>query len=302
MSMRVLVIGKNGQVAQALARLNGVPGANIICVGRPDFDLGASDLATARWLLEKHQPDIVINAGAYTAVDRAENEPELAFAINASGAGVAAKAAALAGLPFIHLSTDYVFDGTKTSAYAEADETNPLSIYGKSKRQGEMLVAAANPRHVILRTSWIYSPYTSNFAKTILRVARERRKVTVVDDQIGAPTSAALLAKTLLEVASNIFTHPEDMALYGYFHAACAGETSWHGFAREILTTSRDFSEPAPKLEAVSTAAFGAKAQRPLNSRLDCEKLRHVHGISLPHWRDPVALVVREIIRENNAL
>lgn len=293
MRSHILIIGRDGQLARALAKRKRAGGTTISCIGRPDLDLGTADLLAARELISKQRPDIVINTAAYTAVDLAETEPEIAFATNANGPRVLAEATAQAGIPIIQVSTDYVFDGQKPSPYLENDATNPLCIYGASKRAGELAVETANHKHVIIRTSWLYSETGKNFAKSILQMARVRDELTIVSDQIGRPTSADELADGLFRVVDNILFEPTKSELYGYFHAANSGQTSWHGFADEILHISEGLGGPQPRLKAVTTADYPGIAKRPLNSVLDCSKIRRVHGVELSHWQHPIAEMVK---------
>jgi len=233
--MRILVTGTQGQVAQSLAEAGAAAGETIHLVGRPDFDLetglGVEDAIAASGA------DVVVSAAAYTAVDKAESEQDAAFAVNASGAGRVAAAAAKAGIPVIHLSTDYVFSGSLDRPYVEDDETGPVSIYGASKLEGEQRVAAANPRHVILRTAWVYSPFGSNFLRTMLRLGETRAELGVVADQQGTPTSALDIAEAILGVARRL-KNAESPELYGTFHLTGSGEGNWADFADHIFAVA----------------------------------------------------------------
>ena len=285
--MRIAVTGRDGQVARALAELGDRSGHKIVALGRPTFDL--SDPATIEPALKKARPDIVINAAAYTAVDQAENEPE------------AAEAAAALGVPVLQLSTDYVFDGAKPTPYREDDAVGPLGVYGRSKLAGERAVAAANPRHVILRTAWVYAPYGSNFVRTMLRIATTKPEVGVVADQHGCPTSALDIAATLIGVAERIGSEPGNPELYGAFHMAARGEAVWADVAEAVFAASRQRGGPATQVKRITTADFLTQARRPANSRLDCTKLSQVYGITLPEWRASLERCVGRLVGEMHA-
>jgi dTDP-4-dehydrorhamnose reductase len=282
--MRIAVTGKNGQVARALAQAGPLLGVEIIAVGRPELDLAAPE--TVRVALNAAAPDVVVNAAAYTAVDQAEREPERADAINRVGAGAVAEVARALGAPVIHLSTDYVFDGTKTSAYVEEDLAGPAGTYGASKLAGEQAVAAATADHLIIRTSWVYAPYGKNFVRTMLALAKNRDEVRVVDDQYGCPTYAPDMAVAIIRIARNLSGNPSDPRLRGIFHLAGRGETSWAGFASAIFAFLAAKGLRSPALTPIVSADYPTPARRPPNSRLDCRKVAAVHGIELPLWRD----------------
>lgn len=283
--MRLLVTGTSGQVARALAeRAMRDPGLAVVPIGRPALDLAApGDLAP---LFRRHAPDVVVSAAAHTAVDQAESEPDLAFAINRDGAGAVSAAAAALAVPVIHLSTDYVFDGRKAAPYVEDDRTGPLSIYGRSKLAGEAAVAAANPDHAILRSAWVYAAEGRNFARTMLRLAATQVEIAVVDDQRGAPTYAPDLAAAVIAVAHNLLSAPRRAELRGLFHVAGSGETTWAGFATEIFRLSAARGGPVATVRPIRTADYPTPAIRPANSRLACGRLAAVHGIILPDWRE----------------
>jgi len=297
--MRIAVTGRDGQVARALAELGGRSGHEIVALGRPTFDL--SDLATIEPALKKAQPDIVVNAAAFTAVDKAESEPEAAEAVNGAGAGAVAEAAAALGVPVLQLSTDYVFDGAKPTPYREDDAVGPLGVYGRSKLAGERAVAAASPRHVILRTAWVYAPYGSNFVRTMLRIATTKPEVGVVADQHGCPTSALDVAATLIGVAERIGSEPENPELYGVFHMAARGEAVWADVAEAVFAASRQRGGPATQVKRITSADFPTQARRPANSRLDCTKLSQVYGITLPEWRASLERCVGRLVGEMHA-
>jgi dTDP-4-dehydrorhamnose reductase len=286
--MRIAVTGKNGQVACALAQAGPLLGAEIITVGRPELDLAVPE--TVRVALAAAIPDVVVNAAAYTEVDRAEREPERADAINWVGAGAVAEAARALGVPVIHLSTDYVFDGTKASAYVEEDLVGPASAYGVSKLAGEQAVAAATGDHLILRTSWVYAPYGRNFVRTMLALAENRDEVRVVDDQYGCPTYAPDLAVAIIRLARNLSGSHSDPRLRGVFHLAGSGETSWAGFASAIFAFLAAKGLRKPALTPIASAEYPTPARRPTNSRLNCAKVAQIHGIELPMWRDSLGI------------
>jgi len=287
--MKLLVTGREGQVARSLAERGAKYGAEVVLVGRPELDL--VDPVSVQATVDRHAPDIVVSAGAYTAVDKAESEPELARLVNAGGAGHLARAAAAAGIPIIHLSTDYVFDGSGERPWRETDATAPLGVYGRTKLDGERQVADATSFHVILRTAWVYSPFGNNFVKTMLRLAETRDEVSVVADQIGNPTSALDIADAVLRVAANLQNDPSP-ARTGLFHMAGTGSTSWAGFAEHVFACQRELGRPAAKVRPIGTADYPTPAMRPANSRLDCTKLAECHGITLPPWQASVREVV----------
>ena len=294
--MTILVVGRSGQIAQCLVSAGRVAGADVVALGRPELDLadpGMLDAAVARL-----RPAVVINAAAYTAVDRAESEPDVAHAVNAVGAGHVAGICASAGIPLVHLSTDYVFDGRKAGAYAEADAVAPLNVYGRTKLAGEALVAARCPQHIIVRTSWVFSAHGTNFVKTMLRLAESRPEVSVVDDQVGCPTYAPHLAEAILALSRRLVgrASPTPGAVWGTYHAAGRGETTWWSFAREVFRGSAQAGGPVAAVRPIGTEDFPTAAVRPRNSRLDCGKLARVFGLALPGWRDGVAACVAELI------
>ena len=297
--MRIAVTGRDGQVARALAELGSRGGHEIVALGRPSFDL--ADRTTIEPALRRAVPDVVVNAAAYTAVDKAESEPEVAEAVNGTGAGAVAEAAAALGVPVLQLSTDYVFDGAKPTPYREDDATGPLGVYGRSKLAGEHAVAEANPRHVILRTAWVYAPYGANFVRTMLRIAATKPEVGVVADQHGCPTSALDIAATLIGVAEKVVAEPENQELYGVFHMAARGEAMWADVAEAVFAASRERGGPATAVKRVTTADFPTQARRPANSRLDCTKLSQVYGITLPEWRASLERCVGRLVGEMQA-
>ncbi|MEP7210314.1 MAG: dTDP-4-dehydrorhamnose reductase [Alphaproteobacteria bacterium] len=280
--MKMLVIGSSGQVARALQA--GEAGMTVVAVGRPDLDLEQPD--TLVRAIEAHAPDIIASVGAYTAVDLAESEPEKARRINALGPEAIARACAERRLPVIHVSTDYVFAGEKAAPYVETDPTVPRTVYGRTKLEGEQRVAAAAPQHVILRTAWVYSDQGKNFPRTMLRLAKVRPELGVVDDQHGCPTYAPDLAEAICSVARRI---GEGRGVWGVFHAAGEGETTWRGFAEEVFTLSAKRGGPTAVVKALTTAEYPTPAHRPANSRLDCSRLAASYGVRLRPWREALA-------------
>lgn len=280
--MRLLVFGKTGQVATELARR--APGA--VFLDRNEADL--ADPAACAAAIEAHRPEGVINAAAYTAVDRAEEEEALATVINGEAPGAMAQACAALDIPFVHLSTDYVFDGSGTAPWRADDATAPLGAYGRSKLAGERAVRGAGGAHVILRTAWVFSAHGANFVRTMLRLGRERDALRVVADQIGGPTPAADIASTCLQVL-DLLRKNRDFS--GVYHYSGQPDTSWAGFARAIF----ERAGLAVTVEEIPTSAYPTPAARPLNSRLDCTGLETVFGISRPDWKDGLAAVLEEL-------
>ncbi len=296
--MKFLLFGKGGQVGWELQR-SLAPLGQVVAL---DFDSTnlCGDFTNLEGLAETVEavhPDFIINAAAHTAVDKAESEPELAHTINALAPEVLAKAAQRIGAGIVHYSTDYVFDGSGDVRWKESDQPRPLNVYGQTKLEGERLLAAACTRHLIFRTSWVYAARGGNFAKTMLRLAGERERLTVIDDQFGAPTGAELLADVTAHALRDLAVHPEHAGLY---HLTASGETSWHGYASHVLEIARAAGVPlqtaAHAVAAVPTTAFPTPAQRPLNSRLDTSKLQTTFGLTLPDWRAGVDRMVREIL------
>lgn len=299
--LRVAVIGgSHGQLSRSLAEAATAAGAacRVDLLGRPQLDLAEpAALADALpALLRGLAPQIVINAAAYTAVDKAESEPEAAFRINRDAAGTIAAACAALGLPLLHVSTDYVFDGSGSRPWREDDACAPTGIYGRSKLEGEQAARAALPGAVILRTAWVHSPFGGNFVKTMLRLAGERDRLRVVADQQGCPTYAPDLAVALLALARRRVTAPDDAALGGVFHLAGAGATSWWGLACEIMAVSARLGGPHRPVDPIATADYPTPARRPANSVLDCSRIRAAYGIALPDWRDGVARCVTRLL------
>lgn len=291
--IRLLVTGRNGQVATALAEgAARHQGIEVVAVGRPELDLERSE--TIGPAIIAARPDVVVNAAAYTAVDKAEAEPDRAFAANRDGASAVARAIAQLRVPLIHLSTDYVYPGNKPEAYVESDATGPLGVYGQSKLEGEQAVRAAHPVALVLRTSWVYSPFGANFVKTMLRVGRERPVLRVVDDQQGNPTSAIDIADAILRITAASRFPPGGATL----HLCGTGSTTWCGLARHIFTTSARLGGPSPKVEAIATADYPTPARRPANSRLRMDAFVARFGFSLRPWQDAVDETVARLLRD----
>jgi dTDP-4-dehydrorhamnose reductase len=282
--MKIAVTGRQGQIVRSLLEASWA--ATVVALGRPQFDL--SQLSQIGDALDASAPDVVVNAAAYTAVDKAETEQDAALLINGAAAGAVASACARRGIPIIQISTDFVFDGASTRPYREDDLTAPINVYGASKKLGEQLVVAANPRHLILRTSWVISPFGNNFAKTMLRLGAERPKLSVVNDQHGAPTYAPHLAAAILSLAQSIQSVPANDPRWGIYHVTNQGETTWHGLATEIFCCAAGHGTATPQIEAIATSGYPTPAQRPANSRLDGGKLSSTFGIVLPPWQDGV--------------
>jgi dTDP-4-dehydrorhamnose reductase len=288
----IFVAGRAGQLAQALQALASERRLPLLAVGRPEFDL--SDQGSIERTIAACLPRAIVNTAAYTLVDKAESEPELAFKINRDGAAYLAGAAARAHIPFIHLSTDYVFDGNKATPYREGDRSSPLGIYGRSKRDGEIAVLESYPTAVIVRTSWVFSPYGQNFVKTMLRLAQTRDHVRVVDDQFGAPTSARDLAQAILQIVEKIAGSSRNNA-GGIYHLTATGMTTWHGFAAAIFSGWARRGRRIPTLEAITTADYPTPARRPANSQLDCSKAAHIFGIQLQPWQQALERCLDEL-------
>lgn len=296
--MRLFVIGRDGQVARSLRELAAsTPNVVMECRARPDVDLLRPD-SIERAIFD-FSPDLVINPAAYTAVDRAESEPEIAFATNRDGAGNVAAAAARLGLPIIHLSTDYVFDGQKSKPYVETDPVAPLGVYGQSKLAGERAVAAANEQHIILRTSWIYAPFGSNFVRTMLRLSRQRDKLTVVDDQIGCPTFAPDLAFAIFEIARKVSLDGWDKQLAGVTHICGPNEVSWCTFARKIMDASQLKCGHSVEVEPIRSADYPTTAARPANSRLCCDRLATIFDIRMPPLQSSLEKCVESFLAQD---
>lgn len=279
--LKVLINGRQGQVAQALQVSLSGSDYDLQVLGRDQLDL--CDTAAIRERVREWRPNIIVNAAAYTAVDQAQSEPELAFAINAIAPGVLAEEAARLDIPLLHYSTDYVFDGSKTEPYVEADSTHPLGIYGASKLAGEQAIAAVGGAHLILRTSWVYSLQGRNFLLTMQRLLQEREHLSVVDDQIGAPTWAASIATGTRELIER--WRAGQAGPWGVYHCTAQEHTSWFGFAEAIAAELRQAGRPCAALQPIPTSAYPTPAQRPANSRLNCQALTTHWNVQLPDWQ-----------------
>ena len=297
--MKILLLGKNGQVGWELQRAL-APLGELIALGSDgagaltgDFSRPESLAATVRAVA----PQIIVNAAAHTAVDKCESEPDLARALNAAAPAVLASEAKILGALLLHYSTDYVFDGSGSMPWVEDAATGPLSVYGATKLEGEQLIRASGCLHLILRTSWVYAARGGNFAKTMLKLAQERERLTVIDDQVGAPTGADSLADLSAHMLRSTLQRPE---LAGTYHAAASGETSWHGYAQHVIEFARAAGRPirvAPHaIEAVPTSAFPTPARRPANSRMNTRKLRDSFGLALPPWQLGVERMLAEVL------
>jgi dTDP-4-dehydrorhamnose reductase len=302
--MKILLLGKNGQVGQALQRTL-APLGELVALDRTQRsdglcgDLGQPECLAAT--IRQLRPDVIVNAAAYTAVDKAESEPEQAQRINAHAPEVLAREAEALGAWLVHYSTDYVFNGRGTEPWQETDATAPLNVYGQSKREGELRVQAAGVRHLIFRTSWVYAAHGSNFAKTMLKLAQERERLTVIDDQWGAPTGAELIASVTAAAIQKV-TEKQDAdptVLAGIYHLVAAGETHWHAYASHVIRQAKalrpDLLWAVQEIAPVPSSAFVTAAQRPHNSRLNTHKLQAAFGLSLPDWQQGVDSLLAEI-------
>lgn len=291
--MRIAVTGKTGQVVTSLIERGEVAGHEVIALGRPELDL--ADPASVTRVLEAAAPEVIVSAAAYTAVDKAESESDLAHVVNGAGAGAVAEAAKALGVPLIHISTDYVFEGTLDRPYVESDPTGPTGVYGASKLAGERAVLAAyGDNSAVLRVAWVYSPFGANFVKTMLRLAGDRDEVSVVADQLGNPTSALEIADGILRVATNMVadSYPD---MRGVFHMTASGEASWTDFAEGIFAASAARGGPSARVKRIATADYPTPAKRPANSRLDCSLIAKVHGVVLPDWRQSLDSVIARL-------
>ena len=299
MSMRILLLGCKGQVGWELQRSLAPLGDLLAC----DFDTPGelkadfSDPTALAALVRRVQPQLIVNSAAHTAVDKAESEPDLARAINATAPGIVAREAAALGALLVHYSTDYIFDGSGSAPRDEDAPTGPLSVYGRTKLEGEQLIRASGCRHLILRTSWVYAARGGNFARTMLRLAAERESLNVIADQVGAPTGAELLADVTAHAVRRVLAEP---ALAGSYHCVAGGETNWFEYARFVIEWARARGQPvrvAPDaIHPIPTSAYPTPAARPLNSRLSTHKLQQAFGLTLPHWQTGVERMLTEVL------
>jgi len=296
--VRILLLGKTGQVGWELQRAM-APLGELIALGREEESGVCGDLErldTLRQAVQSIKPDIIINAAAYTAVDQAESEPERAERVNAEAPGVLAEEAARLGAWLVHYSTDYVFDGSGSGPWREDDAPAPLNVYGASKWRGEQSVRLTRAKHLIFRTQWVYAPRGKNFIRTMLRLASEKDDLQVINDQVGAPTGAELIADTTAHAIRAAIGHPE---LAGTYHLAASGETTWHGYALFVIETARRAGWPtkvaSESIRPVDTDAFTSPARRPRNSRLDTTKLRSTFSLTMPDWRLGVERAMNEM-------
>lgn len=297
--MKILLFGRNGQVGWELQR-SLAPLGEVVALGSAGEDGLCGDLADSEGIartIRAVRPDAIVNAAAYTAVDKAESEADRAVQVNAVAPGVMAAEAARLGAWLVHYSTDYVFDGSGSRPWREDDPTGPLSVYGRSKLAGEQRIAAAHAKHLVLRTSWVYAARGGNFAKTMLRLARERDRLTVIDDQFGAPTGADLLADVTAHALRSLAAGSGQAGVY---HVAAAGETTWNGYARFVVGKAQQAGENLKagpdQVAPVPTSAFPTPARRPHNSRLDTSRFRAAFGLALPSWEQGVARMLQEIL------
>jgi dTDP-4-dehydrorhamnose reductase len=294
--VKILVTGKNGQVGFELQRAL-APLGEVVAVDQAECNL--ADPEAVRALVRRVAPDVIVNPAAYTAVDKAESDQQTAFAVNAQAPSVLGEEAARLGALVVHYSTDYVFNGAKEGSYAEADQPDPQSVYGSTKYAGERALAAANPRHLILRTSWVVGAHGGNFAKTMLRLAAERERLTVVADQFGAPTSAALLADLTAQLVRQYQREGADGFPYGTYHVTASGDTSWCDYARfvikEALAAGKTLKAGPDAVAPLTTADYPTPAKRPSNSRLDTSHFRSTFGLRLPPWQESVRHVLQQI-------
>ncbi len=292
--MNILLLGKNGQLGWELQRSLSVLG-RVTALGHAEADFAQPDAVAQA--VRALRPDVIVNAAAHTAVDKAESEPAHARLLNATTPGRLAQEAAQLGAWLVHYSTDYVFDGSGDQPWREQDATGPLSVYGATKLEGEQLIQQSGCQHLILRTSWVYAARGGNFAKTMLRLASERDRLTVIDDQWGAPTGADLLADVTAHAIRHLQARPQDGGLY---HCAASGQTTWHSYAKYVIAQARQ-AQPAIQIKAkeiapIPTSAYPTPAWRPLNSRLDCSRLQATFGLTLPDWQQGVARMLAEIL------
>lgn len=287
----ILLFGGEGQLGREMVRASAARAAPLVALSRGEADI--ADRASVGEAIKRHDPSLVVNAAGYTNVDLAETEIEAAHQANAVGPGVLAAACARAGVPLIHLSTDYVFDGSKPGPYAEEDAVAPINHYGQSKAAGEQAVRDATPLHVIIRTSWVYGEFGKNFLKTVIQLAATRDELRIVADQRGCPTSTPDLANALLTIAPQLLG---GASIWGTYHFASSGTTTWHGFASRIVAAQAPLTGRAPRVTAITTAEFPRPARRPANSELDCSLFARVFGVQGRPWTEETDAITRKLI------
>ena len=288
--MKILITGAQGQVGKELVTAANEQGFTVIAAGRNELDI--TQTKNVKSYIESQQPNIVINAAAYTAVDKAEAEQEIAYAINRDGAANLATVCKEQNIPLLHISTDYVFDGTKKEAYSESDETSPLGVYGISKWQGEEAIRQHCPQHIILRVAWVFGAQGNNFVKTMLRLAKDRDELNVVADQYGGPSPAKNIAETLITLAKQY--KKENTLEWGTYHYCGVDKTNWCDFAKEIFKQAKEkgLINKEMQVNAITTAEYPTPAKRPANSMLDCSKIKKTFGIEMPSWKEALKQVV----------
>jgi dTDP-4-dehydrorhamnose reductase len=286
---RILLIGPNGQVGWELQRTL-APLAEVVCAGRPEVDVTGED--ALRSCVRATRPQVILNAGAYTAVDKAESEPEAAMLVNGVAPGILAEEARDAGAWLVHYSTDYVFDGSKAAPYVETDAPRPLGVYGRTKLAGEEAVARSGAKHLMFRLCWVYGTRGRNFLLTIQRLAREREQLRVVSDQVGCPTWSRLIAETTAHALRQALTADEPARYAGTYHLAASGCTSWHGFAHAIVQRMPVAERKCTVVDAIATHEYPLVAARPKNSVLNCDKLESTFGLRLPEWEEGLQMAM----------
>jgi dTDP-4-dehydrorhamnose reductase len=287
----ILLFGANGQLGQEMVRASAARKMSLVAQSHAEADI--ADATAVREAIARHKPALVVNAAAYTKVDLAETDVEAARRGNDIGPALLGEACAAAGIPLVHVSTDYVFDGTKPTAYVETDAVSPASSYGRSKEAGERVLRAATPRHVILRTSWVYSEFGHNFLKTILRLAATRDELRIVADQRGCPTSTLDLAEAVLSIAPRLIAGED---VWGTYHFAGSGVTTWHGFASRIVAAQTPFTGRSPRVTPITTAEYPLPAPRPANSELDCSLFARTFGIRARPWTEETDRITRVLV------
>ena len=296
-TMNIILIGSRGQLGRELVKQSKHSDFKVLAVDLPQFNI--TDPAQIKKTFTNFQPDLAINAAAYTNVDRAETESDIAFAVNQDGPAYLARVCAKADIPLIHVSTDFVFDGKKKTLYVESDQVNPLSVYGKSKAAGENEVRSFIEKHIIIRTSWLYSVHGHNFVKTMLQLGNEKKSIQVVSDQSGSPTSATDLAETILTVAARI--QNSSSIDWGTYHYCSRGVTTWHGFAETIFDLAGRYgSTEKPEIEPVTTGEYPAKAKRPIFSALDCTRIKECFGVNPKPWQESLQVTIESLLTRIN--